>query len=1658
MAAKPKLIQRLAGSAGLALALGFGVQANAAAPILPSGSSIVAGSAAVSTPGANNTLIQQSSQKAVINWQDFSIGSGATVTFQQPGSSAITLNRVVGPGASALNGNLFANGQVWLVNSNGILFGPGSRTDLGGLIATTSDIADSDFLGGKYAFSTPSTNPDASVVNAGSITIKNGGSAVLSAARVANSGVIEANLGYVVLGAAAGFSVDFDGDNLIRYAIAAPVTQTPNGPDGKPAPDLVANSGTISAQGGKVLMTTRAVRDVLDNVINTTGIVEATSASVQNGEIVLDAGDSGTVKIGGTLDASGKNTGETGGTIAVSGDTINVADGARLDASGASGGGSVLIGRSPDPADAQPTARVVSIGNAQIAADATDNGNGGTVAIAASSESNVDGSISAKAGPNGGDGGSIETSGAQLNLAQTLKVDTSAPNGTTGSWLLDPTDVTVDAAYASVLVANLATTNQLVSATNDINVVSQIKYNSAYSLAFLAQHDINFYASVQNAGAGSIIATAGWNGTTAGNGGSIQIGGASASGYVAVGSASGTTTIAALNLGLTATNGYSELGYHGDSSGSIVVNLTGSLTLTGGSSGSLFAQIGDTGSVGGNIHIDAARDVTLDGGRIGNSGIINVGAVSVAAAGNITLETGALINANGSGDALVLASGGDFVNEAGNLALNVTGGGRWLIFLSDPTNNTPDGLTALPFYNRAFDFSTDSYAAVTSSGDRFVYALAPVLTVTADDKSKVYGAANPPLTATITGLVGGDSLADAVGGAPSLASAATATSNAGDYAIVASSGTLFSDLNYGFQYVNGTLHIDPATLSAALTGTVEKTYDGTTTATLAAGNYQLTGVIGGDAVTLNDPTTGTYDTKDVGTGKLVTVTGLALSGAQSGNYTLASTSISGAVGTIDAATLNVALTGTVEKTYDGTTDAILAAGNYELTGVIGGDAVTLNDPTTGTYDTKNVGTGKTVTVSGLALSGVDSGNYTLSSTTISGAVGTIDAATLNVALTGTVEKTYDGTTTATLTAADYQLNGVIGEDQVALNDPTAGTYDTKDVGTGKTVTVNGLALTGADMGNYIISSSVSGAVGTIDAATLNVALTGTVEKTYDGTTDATLASANYQFTGLIGGDAVMLNSTSASYDTKAVGSGKTVTVNGLALAGADSGNYILGSNSVSGAVGIIDPALLSVGLTGTVEKTYDATTTATLTAANYQLTGVIGGDTVTINHPTTGTYDTKNVGTGKTVTVTGLALSGADSADYTLASASVSGAVGIIDPAMISAALTGTVEKTYDGTTAATLTAANYQLNGVIGGDTVTLSPTSASYDTKNVGTGKIVTVTGLALSGADRGNYMLSSTSISGPVGIVDAATLNVALTGTVEKTYDATTAATLAAGNYKLTGVIGGDAVTLNDPTTGNYDTKNVGTGKTVTVTGLALSGADAGNYLLPATSVSGAVGKIDPATLNVALTGTVEKTYDGTTAATLTPANYVLTGVIGGDSVTLNDLTIGSYDTGDVGTGKTVTVTGLALSGAEMGNYILSSPSVSGPVGIIDVASVIDNGVLTDLITRPIGSIGSTGSNAPIDVTTASFAPAATPTTANDATSATSDTNGGTDAVNAAANKLGNSLDGIPGTVSSATTVLIQGLLQQFNPPPGGLTPSGAPPSDQIYSSWGNEAFWQ
>jgi filamentous hemagglutinin family protein len=298
--------QRLCASTILAGLLTLACAAGAHA--LPMGGQVAAGGASM-TAGPGNLTVNQSTSSAVINWQSFSIGQGEAVAFVQPNSQSVALNRVLGADPSSILGSLSANGKVFLVNPNGVLFASGAQVNVAGLVASTLDITDADFMAGRYHFAGTSRE---TVRNQGSINA-DGGYVALLGANVSNDGVISARLGSVALGAGEAITLDVAGDGLLSVAV-----------DKGAVDALVANGGLIQADGGKVMLSARAAGQLLRTAVNNTGVIEARTLQNRDGSISLmgDA-DSGVVNVSGRLDASAPNGGN-GGFIETSAATVNV--------------------------------------------------------------------------------------------------------------------------------------------------------------------------------------------------------------------------------------------------------------------------------------------------------------------------------------------------------------------------------------------------------------------------------------------------------------------------------------------------------------------------------------------------------------------------------------------------------------------------------------------------------------------------------------------------------------------------------------------------------------------------------------------------------------------------------------------------------------------------------------------------------------------------------------------------------------------------------------------------------------------------------------------------------------------------------------------------------------------------------------------------------------------------------------------------------------------------------------------------------------------------------------------------------------------------------------------------------------------------------------
>ena len=596
--------------------------------------------------------------------------------------------------------------------------------------------------------------------------------------------------------------------------------------------------------------------------------------------------------------------------------------------------------------------------------------------------------------------------------------------------------------------------------------------------------------------------------------------------------------------------------------------------------------------------------------------------------------------------------------------------------------------------------------------------------------------------------------------------------------------------------------------------------------------------------------------------------------AGNGSYTASSGTLSGGQ-QVNQTNLTVTAAACT-KTYDGTTSATgtptITAGSIQT-----GDTA----PTwTETYDTRNVGTGKTLTPAGVVNDGNGGNNYhyTYATTT-----GTINKTSLTVTAV-TCTKTYDGTTSATGTPTI-----TAGSIQTGDTAPTwTQTYNNDNAGTGKTLTPAGVVSDGNSGNNYsyTYATVTTGVINKTNLTVTAVACT----KTYDGTTSAT-------GTPTITAGSIQTGDTAPTwtqtYNNDNAGTGKTLTPAGVVSDGNGGNNYNYTYATV--ATGVINKTNLTVTAVACT-KTYDGTTSATgtptITAGSIQT-----GDTA----PTwTQTYNNDNAGTGKTLTPAGVVSDGNSGANYAYTYATLTtGVINKTNLTVTAAACT----KTYDGTTSATgtptITAGTIQT-----GDTV---PTwTETYDTKNVGTGKTLTPAGVVSDGNGGANYAYTYATLT--TGVINKTNLTVTAAANT-KTYDggisAAAAPTVTSGSVQT-----GDTAAFTE----TYDTRNAGTGKTLTPAGVVSDGNGGANYAYTyATVTTGAINKTGLTVTAAAST----KTYDGTTSATGTPT--ITAGAIQtGDTAPAWTET---YDTRNVGTGKTLTPAGVVSDGNGGANYAVT-----------------------------------------------------------------------------------------------------------------------------------------
>ena len=762
--------------------------------------------------------------------------------------------------------------------------------------------------------------------------------------------------------------------------------------------------------------------------------------------------------------------------------------------------------------------------------------------------------------------------------------------------------------------------------------------------------------------------------------------------------------------------------------------------------------------------------------------------------------------------------------------------------------------------------------------------------ITAENKVYDGGRAATGITtgATFTGMIAGDNLTVA-------ASGLFADKNVESGKTVTLTNTLGgSDLsNYTItKQASATASITPKEISISGITAADKVYDGGTNAVVNVSTASISGLIGGDDLSVLNTTSGAFADKKVESGKTVALD-IKYDGTDKGNYTVnidkttTTASISPKAITLEGITAE-------DKVYDGGTTATANINGATFTGMVAGDKLTV--AASGLFADKNVGSSKNVTLTN-TLGGDDLSNYTI--TQQQSALASISPKAITLEGITAEDKVYDGGRTATAITTSAAFTGKIADDNLTLS--ASGLFADKNVGSSKDVTLTN-TLGGSDLSNYTITKQES-ATASITQKEISITGITAANKVYDGVKDAVVDVSTASISGLIGGDDLsVLGTTSGAFVNKNVGTGKTVNL-AIKYGGTDADNYKVKIDQTTTTASITLKAITLSGIIG-VDKIYDGGTSATAITTGATFTGMIEGDKLTV--AASGLFADRNVGSGKNVTLTNT-LGGDDLGNYTITKQE--SALASISPKAITLTGITAADKVYDGGISATAITTGAAFTGKITGDNLTVSASGLFID-KNVGSSKNVTLTN-TLGGSDLGNYTVTQQE-SATAGITPKA---ITLTGITaeDKVYDGGRAATGITTGAAFTGMIAGDNLTVS--ASGLFADKNVGSGKSVTLSN-TLGGNDLSNYTI--TKQESATAKITPKAITLEGIIADDKVYDGGTTATANINGATFTGMVAGDNLTV--AASGQFADKYLGSGKSVTLTN-TLGGSDLSNYTIT-----------------------------------------------------------------------------------------------------------------------------------------
>ncbi|MDX4011623.1 YDG domain-containing protein [Aliarcobacter skirrowii] len=1422
----------------------------------PSGGVVTSGSANISQNG-KVTDITQSTQKASINWNKFNIASDETVNFKQPNSSSITLNRVVGNEKSIINGALNANGQVWIINSNGVLFGKGATINTSGLLATTKDISDSDFQAGNYKFT---GNSKESVINLGTIDVINSGSVILAANEVRNEGTIKAIRGKIHLAGADEYTVNLNGNSLVNLTVNKGVLDA-----------LVKNSGTIIANGGEVYLTTNAVNELLKGVVNNTGVIEANSLAGITGHVELFA-HGGEVQVGGKLEAKEGFIETSGRDFSIDKDakietaewlidpvdiTINDTLAGAIATQLESGNVTIETGAANTPNTSGN--EILNDGDIFVASNINytgtnestltlkahrsvvfANGYGGTSGTVFSTVGGINSSNAAlnlvlwsRAGDTATDASSYRRGSVWVPVGASVK--TNGGNITIGGGSDPLTGYSYHDGRGNTVEGNAITRGVSINGLLDAQGGNISIKGEGHKT--IASRGVNISGSISTQGSGNItidgISHTGSDGIALGD--------------TAISGTTGIINIENGTLTLNSTKGWGSNGINFSTAGS-AINITGAGSVNLNATGRIYlnkGQINNSGGGNSNLTLKATDHIVMEKGfKIestngalnttfqSNSNGIDGGVIWLKGAGYNNPFEGATINTNGG--FLTFSGGLDIATGYAQGMDNVHGNGITIDSATITTNGGDitlrgKGSELYNSYNSSDDSATTNTNGIRLHGSNTIDAGTGKISFVGVAQGK-NGSSNAietnfkGYTKILSSATSGDAIkfyGDAkTGTSPNgWGTFLWGTSDSGILLAATGGGNIYLE-GYGRDGINsaGGVHLEPNAFVLANSGDITITGEKGTISTYAdVVNNNTIGYIDSLPSGFGIPSPVTSSSSNIniiadtikagqvfGTGNF-----LASKIQSSGILTLAPKTIgknlyiqnSTPTNTSDAwfnpnsmFGVNGLFTPEFNKLIFGSeTTGSVVLDNYTFnqdTQIKSNNSVTLgaikieNDKSLEVTTTGNsiTDTG-VVEVTNLAINasnadvvldesnkiGVIAANVkslnlqnaqALSIAELKGINGVTSTNNINIAtLNGDLTIKNNISTTSTTT------------DAIILNAGKNSSIGTKTGG--NIIHENGILTTGTNGRVTLFTGGISESTGlsslvnsgnfryNSDEAATNYTKSlengiyaiyreqPTIKISPDSkniTYGDTVSGLTYGSSGFVNGDDANILAGTASFNINSTKSTSGHHIFGEHDIAYNSGltntlGYsISDDSSTNNELKVAKKVLTISGITAE-NKTYDGTTNATLISGTNSLIGLVSGDIVSGDFSSlSGVFLDKNAGNNKAITISGVTINGADKDNYNITNQA--NTTANISKKDITAVTDITaLNKTYDGTTDATLVTTNAKFTGMLTNDKLNIATSKGTFEDKSVGTNKIVNISNLALGGDDVNNYNLLST-----------------------------------------------------------------------------------------------------------------------------------------------------------------------------------------------------------------------------------------------------------------------------------------------------------------------------